>query len=150
MIVNAKPGATITLTKQRKERDAQAAKDTLQKAERGVTISLFGLEIEFPGASSPTTPSPPKPIAKKTTRSKSTPKVPKKTPSPAQKKIAAPRGVPSVKKWRRNFDGSITGLVSGAKGFKENEKITTSKIISGKIASGEVVQTGSGSKYFLV
>jgi len=62
----------------------------------------------------------------------------------------APRGVPSVAKWKKNRDGSITGLVSGSPNFEEGERITSSPITSGVFDSGEVVQTGSGSKYFLV
>jgi len=69
-----------------------------------------------------------------------------------QKKAAskAPRGVPSLVNWRQNRDGSITGFISGSPNFDEGERITTSEIASGTIGDGELVQTGSGSKYFLV
>ena len=39
----AKPGSTITLTKQRKEREAQAAMDAVKKSQPRSTFSLFGL-----------------------------------------------------------------------------------------------------------
>jgi hypothetical protein len=68
-------------------------------------------------------------------------------PTPPKK---APRGVPSLVNWKKNRDGSVTGFITGSDNFEEGERITTSPIASGDIGSGEVVQTGSGSKYFLV
>lgn len=62
----------------------------------------------------------------------------------------APAGVPSLVKWRVNRDKSITGFISGSKSFSEGEQVTTSPIVSEEIKKGEVVKTGSGSKYFLV
>ena len=61
----------------------------------------------------------------------------------------APKGVPVLKRWRKNKDGAITGLVFGSKSFRDGERVTTSPIALGKVASGEVVQTGSRSKYYL-
>lgn len=61
----------------------------------------------------------------------------------------APFGVPSVSRWRQNTDKTITGLVSGSRSFEDGSRITTSPITSGKISPGEVVRTGSGSRYFL-
>jgi len=87
---------------------------------------------------------------------KAPPKVKSQPTKPLQKqakttaKATAPRGVPSLVKWKRNGDSSITGFISGSPRFKEGEKITTSPITRGKIGSGEVVKTGSGSSYFLV
>ena len=66
--------------------------------------------------------------------------------APAKK---APAGVPRLSKWRKNGDGSITGLISGSANFREKERVTTSPIASGSVSSGEVVRTGSGSRYFL-
>lgn len=71
----------------------------------------------------------------------------RKAAKPAKK---APSGVPKIVKWRKNRDGSITGFISGSPNFGEGEKVTTSSIAAGSVESGEVVQTGSGSKYFLV
>lgn len=62
----------------------------------------------------------------------------------------APAGVPSLVKWKLNKDKSVTGYISGSKTFPEGEQITTSPIVSEVITRGEVVKTGSGSKYFLV
>ena len=78
--------------------------------------------------------------------------IPKKSPSlkVAPKKSSAPPGVPKMAKWRKNRDGSVTGFISGSRNFDEGEKITTSPIVKGDIANGSLVQTGSGSKYFLV
>jgi len=61
----------------------------------------------------------------------------------------APRGVPSILRWRQNRDGSISGFISGSTSFEDGERITTSKITSGNIEKGSVVKTGSGSSYFL-
>ena len=72
----------------------------------------------------------------------------KKTVGSAASK--APAGVPSLVKWRLNNDKSVSGFISGSSSFSEGEKITTSPIISDVISSGQVVKTGSGSKYFLV
>jgi hypothetical protein len=62
----------------------------------------------------------------------------------------APGGVPSLVKWKLNKDNTITGFISGSSTFPEGEKVTTSPIVSEVIQNGEVVRTGSGSKYFLV
>lgn len=61
----------------------------------------------------------------------------------------APRGIPTLNKWKKSGDGCIIGLITGSSTFGDNEKITTSVIAKGTIASGEVVTTQSGSKYFL-
>ncbi len=61
----------------------------------------------------------------------------------------APRGVPTLKNWKRNGSSSISGIISGSPNFSDGEKITTSPIVKGSIKSGEVVKTGSGSSYFL-
>lgn len=61
----------------------------------------------------------------------------------------APKGVPSLSGWKENRDGSVSGLISGSPNFNEGERITTSPIQSGRLEDGQVVQTGSGSKYFL-
>ena len=71
---------------------------------------------------------------------------------PAQKSTStkkAPAGVPTIGRWKQNPDGSITGLVRGSRNFADGDKITTSPIAKGKIESGQVVRTGSGSRYFL-
>jgi hypothetical protein len=73
---------------------------------------------------------------------------PKKVAAP--KKMAAPRGVPKLVKWRQNRNKSITGFISGSPNFDEGERITTSAITSGTVEAGQVVKTGSGSRYYLV
>ncbi len=68
---------------------------------------------------------------------------------PASKTVSqAPRGVPTISKWKQNRDGSISGVISGSNFFGIGETITTSPITS-EPADGAVVQTLSGSKYFL-
>lgn len=125
-IQSARPGATITLTREKKKLEAKAAASQMKPR---ATFSLFDLT----GGNPPQKNAPFKP-----------------TPPTTTKLEKAPRGVPTIKQWRRNFDGSITGLISGSPNFAEGEKITTSPITGGPIASGQVVKTGSGSRYFLV
>lgn len=124
----ARPGATITLTRERKEMEAKAAS---QESKSRPTFSIFGGagggggDQKQPQASRPSKQVPPK-LEK------------------------APRGIPSIVKWRKNFDGSVTGFISGSPNFAEGEKVTTSPITDGTIAARQVVKTGSGSRYFLV
>lgn len=138
----AKPRSTINLTRQRQERDRKAAEEVLSKARPQSTISLFGLFGGDGGSStaSSATP-PPRPAAKKTP--------PKRKKKVMQRKKTAPRGVPTISRWRKNRDGSITGFITGSPNFSEGERITTSAISGGTPSSGEVVRTGSGSRYFL-
>ena len=58
----------------------------------------------------------------------------------------APRGTPTLSRWRKNGDGSISGTITGAPGFKNGEFITTSPI-TGNAVDGTVVTTKSGSRY---
>jgi hypothetical protein len=140
-LAGAEPGATITLTRERKEREAKAAKEAVEKAKPRSTFSLFGLgfgeaDEGLPPASSPGLKAATKQVAPK-----------KATPAPKSK--TAPRGVPTINRWKKNFDGSITGIISGSNAFNDGERVTTSIIKKGTIAKNEVVTTGSGSKYFL-
>jgi len=61
---------------------------------------------------------------------------------------APPKGTPILKGWKSNLDGSITGLIYESGSFKDGTTVTTSSI-KGKVSRGSVVQTTSGSKYFL-
>ncbi len=153
----ARPSATITLTRERKEIEARAAS---QEAKSRPTFSIFGAGG---GATKPQASRPSKQVPPATTKSRPTfnifgagdQKQPKTSRPikqvPAEKKPEkAPRGVPSIVSWRKNFDGSITGFISGSPNFAEGEKITTSPITGGTIKAGQVVKTGSGSRYFLV
>lgn len=127
-LLAAIPGATITLTKAAREREAKKAQEALEQApQTSRTFSLFGL-----GGGGQ---------QKEATVKKET--VPVK---PVRK---APAGIPTITKWRKNRDGSVTGLIFGSRSFGEGERVTTSPISSGNVVSGEVVRTGSGSKYFL-
>jgi len=125
----AKPRATINLTRQRQEREKKKAEEILSKARPQATISLFGLLGGDEPAPAPTPPT--------------------RQPATRKKQPQAPRGVPTISRWRKNRDGSITGFISGSPNFSEGERITTSPIASGTPSSGEVVKTGSGSRYFL-
>mmetsp|Transcript_4330 Transcript_4330/g.10327 ORF Transcript_4330/g.10327 Transcript_4330/m.10327 type:complete len:781 (+) Transcript_4330:202-2544(+) len=56
---------------------------------------------------------------------------------------------PTLKKWRQNRDGTISGLIYGAKSFEDGTRITTSPVPRGA-KRGEVVKTGGGSEYNLM
>lgn len=129
------------------------------------------------GAKLPQPPSPPPaPLSGSRTFSLGNPK-PSPTPSPASAPLSAartfslgkpmlrtsalspattkdnkkaPPGVPKLVKWRKNRDSTITGFITGSSSFDEGDRITTSEIVSGLIKSGQVVKTGSGSRYYLV
>lgn len=122
-------GRSATIAPDRKESPAKSVSVKADSPPRA-TFSLFGL-----GGGVKAEPET-KPTASKPTRN-------------ASKPSAAPRGVPTLKNWRKNGDKSVTGNISGSPNFKENEKVTTSPIVKGDIAGGEVVTTGSGSRYFL-
>ena len=106
-----------------KEQNKKAALKAIGSAKKGATISLSFFGSKEDDAPSPTNKAGP---------------------------TKAPKGVPSMVNWRKNGDGSISGFISGSPNFPEGERITTSPIASGTVKAGEVVKTGSGSKYFLV
>jgi hypothetical protein len=128
-LLSALPGATITLTKTAQEKSmAQKEAAAKKKAENVAvkprpTFSLFG-----------------SPALSTDVSSTGTTKVTNKV---------APRGVPTIQRWRKNRDGSVTGIIYGSSNFSDGEQVTTSPIAIGTIATGELVRTGSGSKYFL-
>ena len=139
-LAGARPGATITLTKERKERDVKAAAKPVEKVNKPrATFSLFG--FGGGGESAPAAKAAP------TTKGIPTKSVAKKAPAPKTK--MAPNGVPTMNRWKINSDGSISGIITGSINFKEGELVTTSMITKGRIDQGEVVTTGSGSRYFL-
>lgn len=119
--------------KEQQQRE-EAALATLAKAASRATINLLGLTDFDKEGSSP--------------RSQVT-KSPTASPTIPVPRSKAPVGVPTLSRWRKNPDGSVTGNVSGSSNFTNGEKITTSKIVKGSFASGEIVVTGSGSRYFL-
>jgi hypothetical protein len=119
----AKPRASISLFgggQEEKKAAAKKAEKLIQGAKPRASISLFG------GGQGEKKAAPPKKQQKK-----------------------APSGVPSLARWKENDDGTVTGFISGSSSFDEGERVTTSPIASGKVTAGQVVRTGSGSKYFL-
>jgi len=66
-----------------------------------------------------------------------------------QKSERAPKGVPTLKEWTKNKNGTVTGHIFGSPAFQDDDKVTTSRIATGKFESGKVVETSRGSKYFL-
>ncbi len=126
----AAAAAAAAAEKVKRDRDAKAkqAVKAVEQTKKSTTISLFGL-----GGNNADTVSisPPR----------------QKQPSPA--KPTAPSGVPTISGWRLTGDGSISGRISGSPNFRDGEQVTTSQIVQGRIESGSVVKTGSGSRYFL-
>uniref|UniRef100_A0A7S2VF22 Uncharacterized protein n=1 Tax=Entomoneis paludosa TaxID=265537 RepID=A0A7S2VF22_9STRA len=123
--------------KAKRIQDAEAAKErqraaleALQNAVSRATVSLFGLAGGQPKANE---------------------EEEKQSPFAAQAKTpsGAPKGVPVLKRWRKTKDGAITGMVYGSSSFSDGDRVTTSPIAFGKVSKGEVVKTGSGSKYYL-
>jgi hypothetical protein len=56
--------------------------------------------------------------------------------------------VPEIRRWRQNFDGSITGLIYKSKSFEDGTRVTTSPVARGA-KKGTTVTTSGGTKYFL-
>jgi hypothetical protein len=126
-LLAAIPGATITLTKQAKEQDAKSALESMKKASKpSATFSLFGGMLSQ-------------------SASKSIPV--QQSASGSQK--TAPKGVPTIRRWRKNQNGTVSGRIYGSPNFADGEQVTTSPIAQGSLEKGEVVRTGSGSRYFL-
>ena len=95
----------------------QSAKQSVTEAKPGATISL-GL-FNFGSQSNDTTTTP--------------------------KTSNAPRGVPTLTRWKQNRDGSLSGAIVGSKTFQDGDNVTTSPI-KGPASDGTVVTTISGSK----
>jgi len=119
--------------------DAESAKarqkealEAIQNAVSRATVSLFGLGKQGDKEKEEEEEEDRSPFAKQ-----------QKTPS------GAPKGVPTLKGWRKTKDGAVTGRLFGSKSFGDGERVTTSPIAFGKVAKGEIVKTSSGSKYFL-
>merc|ERR1711966_525671 len=118
-----------TAQKEMKGADKQASPKKVTQVKRSPTISLFGLAGSGGKRKSQQEPTPAPPAKK-------------------QKKQSKP-GMPTMSNWKLNRDGSISGNISGSPNFREGEKVTTSQIVQGRVESGAVVKTGSGSQYFL-
>ena len=100
------------------------------------TVSLFGF-----GGGAPKT----EPVVT-TTVTSTPPKAKTLTLTVAKTTSAAPRGVPTISKWKvDSSDNSISGFISGSTAFKDGEPVTTSAVV-GQVASNTVVRTKSGSR----
>jgi hypothetical protein len=146
----------LKLLKQQQQQKANAvkAKEVVKVAAPGATISLaslFGSAFGFDTGNTPASSDTDESSSSKAASAK----MPKKREpekvitSDLETAVKPPRGVPVLNNWRRNFNGSITGKVSASKDFEDGELITTSRIATGNIKSGNLVETSSGSKYFL-
>ncbi len=145
----SKPRATLELTKLSKELNANAVQAALESQSKATTTAsqqkrpTFSLKDIFGIDKSSDIR---KPKDKATANESMTPPSPK-TPAPLTKQ--APKGMPTISRWKQKRDKSITGFISGSTAFPDGEKITTSPIARGVVEPGEVVTTSSGTKYFL-
>jgi hypothetical protein len=149
--------ATSPLTKQQvpKASASNSAKSppktSLKAPPTTVKRPTFSLSALF-GGDSESQPTP-KPSGKvslpKASAKPSTKEPPSQRSAPVQTRKTAPKGTPTISRWKQNRDKSITGFINGSPAFEEGEQITTSPIAGGTVKAGEVVVTGSGSRYFL-
>ncbi|KAG7361167.1 hypothetical protein IV203_036267 [Nitzschia inconspicua] len=168
--------ATIQLTKKSQQIEMKRALKATKKAPPGATISLssiFGLGDkdetktgqQIKSASMPTkAPAKPSPAGVKSSATNSSPtislgsffnagnsgssmKSPPKASTPIKKE--APKGVPTIERWKVGRDKAVTGFIRGSNQFRDGEKVTTSPISKGILKSGEMVVTSSGTRYFL-
>lgn len=137
--VEPKRSATFSLFGGTKPVVEKPAEEVVEVPKKSGTFSLFGGAPKKAAPVKKVAPAVKKTVAKKVVAKKAVKKA---------AKISAPAGVPTLARWTQNADGSVTGFISGSPNFRKNTKITTSPI-KGKASVGAVVQTGSGSKYFL-
>jgi hypothetical protein len=69
--------------------------------------------------------------------------------SSSSKSSSPPDGVPSIRNWKVLEDGGISGLIYGSVNAEDGDYIETSGIVYGTFENGNVVETSSGSRYFL-
>ena len=56
---------------------------------------------------------------------------------------------PTIRKWKQNPNGSITGIISGSTEYDNGDTVTTAAIREKNLSAGKVVTTIQGSKYKL-
>lgn len=174
-LLNAPSRATIEITQNARQKMAEKA---LEAASPSITISLSSMFGFGEGNGNESSKSDQKPQSSNTKPSTTKQTMMKTPPKPSQSaksstsssstisigtlfndEIAAsaralpittaPKGVPTIERWKAEKDKSITGFIRGSNQFRDGEKVTTSPIKRGRVAKNEVVTTGSGSKYFL-
>jgi hypothetical protein len=116
----------VALAAANARKNVQQAKQTVEKAKTSGTISLGFFKF---GQSD----------SEEKLQSSAIPSI------PVRKVASAPKGVPTLYRWKQNRDGTISGAIFGSKSFKDGESITTSAI-SSKVGDNAVAQTTSGSK----
>lgn len=140
----AKPKRSTTIPQNKKKAAAipiPSTETTRSRPKARATFSLFGLgEGQKMSQKQPDTMI--QPVTKQ----------PNKFNKSTNVSADAPPGIPKVIDWKQNFDGSISGFVTGASDkFVEGERIVTSPLRKGEVVKSEsIVTTVSGSEYFLV
>ena len=123
-------------TKKKRDTTAKREENTPKKSPSAVKKRAT---TSLPGLFSFRSPSP------APTRSDAPPALVSSKPKPL---ITAPRGIPTLSKYRRNRDGSITAYIFNSSSFEDGKMITTSPVKT-KVSPGSIVETSSGSKYLL-
>eukprot|EP00525_Craspedostauros_australis_P008784 CAMPEP_0198112352 /NCGR_PEP_ID=MMETSP1442-20131203/4213_1 /TAXON_ID= /ORGANISM="Craspedostauros australis, Strain CCMP3328" /LENGTH=196 /DNA_ID=CAMNT_0043769087 /DNA_START=120 /DNA_END=710 /DNA_ORIENTATION=- len=77
---------------------------------------------------------------------KDTPKTDTKKSKPA----VDTSNMPTLRRWKQNADGSVTGLIRNSKNFANNTKVTTSPLPRNATAQKGVIKTVTGSQYRLM
>lgn len=70
-------------------------------------------------------------------------------PNNSERFAEAPEGIPSIRGWKVRVEGGISGIIYGSPSAEDGDYIETSPIARGTIKDGTVVETTSGSRYFL-
>ena len=136
----SKQGAAKKVAGTKKKRDATAKREE-GAPKKGPVVVKKSATISLSSLFTFQSPSP----APRSTRSDAPPALESSKPKPL---ITAPRGIPTLSKYRRNRDGSITAYIFNSSSFEDGKMITTSPVNT-KISPGTIVETSSGSKYFL-
>ena len=68
---------------------------------------------------------------------------------PSASTASPPDGIPSIRNWKVRDDGGISGMIYGSVNAADGDYIETSVVVNGSSENGHVVETSSGSRYYL-
>jgi len=153
----AKPRASISIfgfgadasgEEERKKRAAEAEK-AMKQAKPRASISIFGFGADASGEEERKKRAAEAEKAMKQAKPRASISLFGGTSKVEPGEAIAPRGVPTIVRWRKRGDGGISGKIYGSPNFRDGEQVETSPIVSGSIGNNSLVKTGSGSSYFL-
>ena len=145
-VAATKRAAEVKARKQAEEERIRAAEENRKRAEEGSRKADTRMEFEVSKKQeAPTGPRPTFSLFGLGGGVSSQPKTELAT-TPSAMTRSAPRGVPTISKWKLNpNDNTISGFISGSSSFKNGEPVTTSVIVGDAVANS-VVRTKSGSR----